>query len=167
MHVDQRFSLKIRKSEILWCWNRFFETLCEKYPNMEFFLVVYFCIRTEYGEILRISPYSVRMRENNDQKKLRIWTLFTQCFRGIESNQWHEMVSQFKKCSKKTLIQKIFRKNICIRVCKLNERGSSTNIFLGIFSNLLAAKRWNVYDWSLILWTNKRAENQKILSNLY
>ena len=25
-------------------------------------------IRTEYGEILRISPYSVRMRENTDQK---------------------------------------------------------------------------------------------------
>ena len=26
-----------------------------------------------------ISPYSVRMRENTDQKKRRIWTLFTQC----------------------------------------------------------------------------------------
>ena len=24
-------------------------------------------------------PYSVRMQENTDQKKLRIWTLFTQC----------------------------------------------------------------------------------------
>ena len=35
-------------------------------------------IRTEYGEIRSISPYSVRMREI-DQKKLRIWTLFTQC----------------------------------------------------------------------------------------
>ena len=33
--------------------------LCEKYPNMEFFLV--------------------RMRENMDQKKLRIWIFFTQC----------------------------------------------------------------------------------------
>ena len=28
----------------------------------------------------RFSPYSVRMRVNTDQKKLRIWTLFTQCF---------------------------------------------------------------------------------------
>ena len=28
--------------------------------------------------ILRISSYSVRMRENTDQKKLRIWTHFTQ-----------------------------------------------------------------------------------------
>ena len=26
-----------------------------------------------------ISPYSVRMQENTDQKKLRIWTIFTQC----------------------------------------------------------------------------------------
>ena len=29
--------------------------------------------------ILRISPYSVRLRENTDQKKLRIWKLFPQC----------------------------------------------------------------------------------------
>ena len=34
-------------------------------------------IWTEYGEILRMSPYSVQMRENTEQKKLRIWTLFT------------------------------------------------------------------------------------------
>ena len=35
------------------------------------------------------SPYSVRMRENTDQKKLRTWTLFTQCMSGykkIEKN---------------------------------------------------------------------------------
>ena len=38
-----------------------------------------FQIRTEYGEIQSISPYSVRMRENTDKKLLRIWTLFTQC----------------------------------------------------------------------------------------
>ena len=30
-------------------------------------------------KILRIFPYSVRMSENTDQKKLRIWTLFMQC----------------------------------------------------------------------------------------
>ena len=30
-------------------------------------LVHIFGIRTEYGEVLRISPYSVRMRENTDQ----------------------------------------------------------------------------------------------------
>ena len=40
-------------------------SLREKCPNTEFFLV-------------RIFPYSVRKRENTNQKKLRIWTLFTQ-----------------------------------------------------------------------------------------
>ena len=33
-----------------------------------------------YGEILCISLYSVRMRENTDQKKLGIWTLLTQLY---------------------------------------------------------------------------------------
>ena len=41
-------------------------TLREKCPNTELFLV-------------RISPYSVRMRENTDQKQVRIWTLLTEC----------------------------------------------------------------------------------------
>ena len=43
-----------------------------------FFWSIFSCIQTEYGEILRISPYSVRMRENPGQKNLPIWTLFTQ-----------------------------------------------------------------------------------------
>ena len=33
-----------------------------------FFWSVFSRIRTEYREILRIPPYSVRMRENTDQK---------------------------------------------------------------------------------------------------
>ena len=45
-----------------------------------FFWSVFFRIRTEYGEIPRISPYSVQMREHTDQKKLRIWTLFPQWY---------------------------------------------------------------------------------------
>ena len=47
--------------------------------------VNYSRIRTEYWEIRSISPYSVRMRENTDQKKLRIWTHFTQCDSHISS----------------------------------------------------------------------------------
>ena len=43
-----------------------------------FFWSVFSRIRTEYGEIRSIIPYTVRVRENTDQKKLRIWTLFTQ-----------------------------------------------------------------------------------------
>ena len=45
-----------------------------------FFCSVFPRIRTEYGEIRSISLYSVRMWENTDQKKLRIWTHFTQSF---------------------------------------------------------------------------------------
>ena len=41
-------------------------SLCEKCPNMEFFLVCIFL-------------YSVQIQENKDQKKLCIRTLFTQC----------------------------------------------------------------------------------------
>ena len=41
-------------------------SLREKSPNTDFFLV-------------RIFLYSVRIQENTDQKKLHIWTLFTQC----------------------------------------------------------------------------------------
>ena len=39
-----------------------------------FFWSVFSCIRTEYGDLLRKSLYSVRIQENMDQKKLRIWT---------------------------------------------------------------------------------------------
>ena len=48
-------------------------TLREKCPNSEFFLV-------------RIFSDSVRIRENADQRKLRIWTLFTQCKSLIHTN---------------------------------------------------------------------------------
>ena len=44
-----------------------------------FFWSVFSRSLTEYGEIRRFTPYFVRMRENVDQKKLHIWTLFTQC----------------------------------------------------------------------------------------
>ena len=44
--------------------------LHEKCPNAEFLLV---CI---FPFFQGVSLYSVRMRENTDQKKIRIWTLF-------------------------------------------------------------------------------------------
>ena len=44
-------------------------SLREKFPNTKFFLV-------------RIYLYSVRIQENTDQKKPRIWTLFMQCIFG-------------------------------------------------------------------------------------
>ena len=33
------------------------------------------------------TPYSVRMRENTDRKKLPIWTLFTQCILQAKKNK--------------------------------------------------------------------------------
>ena len=41
-------------------------TLHETCPYSELFCSVFFRICTKYGETLRISPYSVRMRENSD-----------------------------------------------------------------------------------------------------
>ena len=43
-------------------------SLPEKCPYSEFFWSTFSAICTEYGEIQSISPYSVRMRENKDQK---------------------------------------------------------------------------------------------------
>ena len=65
------------------------ESFLQKYPWQShcmksiqirsFYWSAFSCAQSEYGEILRISPYSVRMWENTDQKNLRIWTHFTQC----------------------------------------------------------------------------------------
>ena len=43
-----------------------------------FFWSVFSRTRTEYGEIRSISQYSVPIRENTDQKKLRIRNISTQ-----------------------------------------------------------------------------------------
>ena len=42
--------------------------LREKCPYSEFFWSIFPRIWTEYGEIGRISPHLVRMKENTDQK---------------------------------------------------------------------------------------------------
>ena len=51
-------------------------SLREKCPNGSFFWSVFFCIRTEYGDLQSKSQYSVRIQENTKQKKLCIWTFF-------------------------------------------------------------------------------------------
>ena len=48
-------------------WLLCFVSLREKWRYSEFFWSVFSRIRTECGEINRISPYSVKMRENTDQ----------------------------------------------------------------------------------------------------
>ena len=62
------------------CKTFFDELHCVKSVQIRsFFWSVFSCIWTEYREIRSIFPYSVRMWENMDQKKIRNWTLFTQC----------------------------------------------------------------------------------------
>ena len=43
-----------------------------------FFWSVFSHIRTEYGDLIRKLSHLVWIRQSTDQKKLRIWTLFTQ-----------------------------------------------------------------------------------------
>ena len=60
------------------CRNANKKTLREKCPNTEFFLVRVFPLSDWIWRDTSISPYSVQIRENTNQKKLCIWTLFTQ-----------------------------------------------------------------------------------------
>ena len=51
-------------------------TLREKCPYSELFWSAFSHIRTEYGEILCISPYSVQMPENADQNNSEMDTFY-------------------------------------------------------------------------------------------
>ena len=64
-----------------------FKHCLESVQIRSFFWSVFSRIRTEYGEIRIISPYSIRMRENTDQKKLCSWTFFlSERFRSFEKS---------------------------------------------------------------------------------
>ena len=65
-----------------------FVTLRKKCANTEFFLSVFSSMWTKCGETQSISPYPNRMEENMDTKKLRIWTLFTQCNGDFLKKWW-------------------------------------------------------------------------------
>ena len=64
MKLDLSLSLLIT---IKWIFFQRLSTLRKNCPYSELFWSVFSRTRTEYGEILRISPYSVLMRENTDQ----------------------------------------------------------------------------------------------------
>ena len=65
-------------------------TLRETCPYTECFCSTFSSIWIEYRDLLSKSPYSVQMRENADQKKLQIRTLFTQCqiFHKLARSKW-------------------------------------------------------------------------------
>ena len=64
-------SCKIQESRIKMTSLRRTHTMREKCSYSEFFWSVFSDNRTEYSKILRISPYSIRMQENKDQKKCK------------------------------------------------------------------------------------------------
>ena len=84
------------------------------YPNTNAWLYcINILIPTYY--LLRKSPYSVRIQENTDQKKLRIWALFKQCIFILicqpqqitqnDLNLYKNGYPQEKSFSKKDLLQ--------------------------------------------------------------
>ena len=88
-------------------------------------------IRTEYGEILRISPYSVRMRKDTDQKKIRIWILFTQwCLQPVIISR---LSSTFYVSTIKSCLKEIWTKKY-ILVCHICLLKSEPKYFLMVTS---------------------------------
>ena len=49
-------------------WKKYYWSLREKCPYSELFWPVFFRTQAEFGEIQNISPNSVRMQKNTDQK---------------------------------------------------------------------------------------------------
>ena len=73
----QSFYEKIKSLEVLVTIKYASNALREKCPIRSFFWSVFSLIRTEYRDLQTKSPCAVRIRENTDQKKLRVWALFT------------------------------------------------------------------------------------------
>ena len=73
--------------------------LWEKCPYSELFWSAFFGIRTEYVEILRISPYSVRMRENADQNNSEYGHFLTVNDEEFQSNTTYSISLRESVCS--------------------------------------------------------------------
>ena len=114
-------------------WSETMKHCMKSVQIRSFFWSVFSCIQTEYRETLPVFPYSVRMRKNTNQKKLRIWTLFP----------------QWRYRSEAAVLQMIFKvgvlnnlatfagKHLCFQVCNfrpsiLLKRDSNTGVFLWI-----------------------------------
>ena len=84
--MDDGWLCKICCMEETWCynhvrmiWSRELTHTARKNTQIRsFFWSVFSCIWTKYRGSRSKSPYSVRIRENTDQNKFRICTLFTQ-----------------------------------------------------------------------------------------
>ena len=110
---------------VLYHWNLH----CVKSVQIQCFLCsVFFRIWTEYGDLFRKSPYSVRIQESTDQQKLCIWTLFSQCWvpHGsieflLSHMSWFKSVIDFRLIPKTWLSETFFNKKVsCKKVVLKN-----------------------------------------------
>ena len=90
-----------------------FLTLLHEVPKYGVFLGPYSHIQTEYVDLLRESPYSVRLRGNTDQKNFRIWTLFTKLVFLLQ-------FENYSKDSEMTLHQQHSTDGLSSQICKLS-----------------------------------------------
>ena len=98
-----------------------------------FFRSVFSRIRTVYGEILRISPYSIRMRENMDQKKIPYLDTFHAVQFWILRKELAEFYTKQKQPSEVFYQRRCSKKNTCDRVSiliKLQASGCISRVLL-------------------------------------
>ena len=114
-------------------------TLREKYPYSELFWSAFSRIRTEYGEIRSISPYSVELQENADQNHCKYrhflrssvdfmyfslnFFLVNKCYRLIQVCKYYWSFVFPEAATGSVLWKKVFWKisqnslgNTCVRV---------------------------------------------------
>ena len=74
--LNLKYSFASTLSCTLYSWFLKRKIHCVKSVQIRsFFWSVFSCLRTEYRDLRSKSPYSVRIQENTDQRKLRILTL--------------------------------------------------------------------------------------------
>ena len=98
----------------------------------------------ESVQILRISPYSVRMRENTDQKILRIRTLFTQWVLSTEIrySSFLKKILVFRKICFKVKVLETFKiySGCHIKTCQSLKRSAISKISSTLFQKNLGFK---------------------------
>ena len=106
-----------------------------------FFSGLYF---TALGLNTRISPYSVRIRKNTDQKKVRIGTLFMQCHSSkMLWRPWWDHIGV-----NRIWVQLFFRwEQLDLMLSKLNKPTLLLRWILNVFSKLFTLKiLWRVCE---------------------
>ena len=122
------------------CYYNSFLSLRKKCPYSELFWSVFSRIRTEYGEILRISPYSVRMRENTDQNNSECGHFSRRSIGLSSQDYWFTIIFTFYVTAEKVVIYSL----VWIRV--VLQSGGQKDVDLPRISND-AGKAYFIVQW--------------------